>query len=459
MSNIKTLNNEKSKYFKAPRERVIFYRCSLLYIFALYIMPPYFGLENPLFDLTVVRVVIIALLCAIAFDYQRSTDFVDVVLKQKMTWVLFPYVFVVFYTMVLRVDFNAFFNPFIDILCMYLLIYVIKDCVGVDKTLKMLIAFLYILVILGIEESITTVSPFSYLVTLDGIYTGRYIRGGHYRIMGNCIHSLGYGLLLMSAMPLAGYDIKEKTFNVYRRPLLLFGIIANVFLTGSRSSLGVVFLCYGMMFILSDRKYLKRNCLYTFAGIIVGTGIIVLLQPTGAGKYIMLQITSLVDTIFNTSFSVKYGANLEQLGQSAAYRDLLKKVFKVKWLNPVLGIGRKRAFLCEIDGLVVASIDSFYIADYIRYAYPGMISYIVYLVYMGVVMLKDMIRTRSALIRTLFIGAVSYCVHLYIADSLMTMKYLYVLFAIYICCDKTPYVAAEKSRYFKKRKSRYVKKG
>lgn len=459
MRSIKSVNYETSKYLKAPREKALFYRCSLVYIFALYIMPPYFGLENPLFDLTVVRVMIMALLCAIAFDYQRSKDFVNNVIKDRANLALLPYIIVVTYTMLLRADFNAFFNPFIDILSMYLLIYVIKDCVGVEKALKMVMVFIYILVILGIVEAITRVSPFSYLVTLDGIYTGRYIRGGHYRIMSNCIHSLGYGLLLMTAMPLAGYDIKKKTFNVYRRPLLLFGIIVNVFLTGSRSSLGVVFLCYGMMFVFTDRAYIKRNCLSTVFGVVALAIIIILLQPTSMGEYIMLQITSLIDTIFDTTFSVKYGADLTQLGQSSAYRELLKKVFKVDWLNPFLGIGRKRAFLSEIDGLVVASIDSFYIAEYVRYAYPGMISYIFYLAYMGIKMIVDIFKTRSALIRALFIGAVCYCAHLYIADSLMTMKYLYILFAIYLCCEKEPYIAPEKTKYFVKRKSKYVKKG
>ena len=74
-------------------------------------------------------------------------------------------------------------------------------------------------------------------------------------------------------------------------------------------------------------------------------------------------------------------------------------------------------------------------------------------------MIVDIFKTRSALIRALFIGAVCYCAHLYIADSLMTMKYLYILFAIYLCCEKEPYIAPEKTKYFVKRKSKYVKKG
>ena len=166
----------------------------------------------------------------------------------------------------------------------------------------------------------------------------------------------------------------------------------------------------------------------------------------------------MIDSFFDTQFSLKYGAYLTQLGQCAAYRDLLHQVFKVGWLNPFLGIGRKRAFSSEVNGLVVQSIDNFYIAEYIRYAYPGMLSYIAVVVYMIYEMLRDVVKTHSALIRTLLIGSVCYCIHLYIADSLQTLKYLYILFALYICADKTPFTPDEKGKYFGKRELKYVKK-
>ncbi len=447
-----------SKYLKPPRERLVFYRCAIGYIFMLYVMPQYFGIPNPIFDLTVVRISIVVLLVFIFFDYDRSKTFVNIIAKEKMSWALLPYMFVLLYTMVLRADINALLNPLIELLEMYLLIYIIKDCIGVDKVIKIIIAFIYLLIILGFVESFTKVSPFSYLVTIDGIYTGRYIRGGHYRVMSSCIHSLGYGLLLMTAMPFAGYDVEKKEFNIFRRPLLLIGIIINIFNTGSRSSLGVMFLILALMLFLSDKKYFKNNILITCVAVVLFAAVTFSLQSTSIGKYILLQLTSLVDSLFDTQFSVKYGANYEQLVQSKAYRELLKEIFHVEWLNPFLGIGRKRAFTSLVNGKAVLSIDNFYIAEFVRYAYPGMWAYIFFLVYMGIRMLIDLYKTRSPVIKVMFIGAIGYCVHLYIADSLQTLKYLYVLFAIYICCDKSPYVPESKGRYFEKRKSKYVKK-
>jgi predicted PurR-regulated permease PerM len=213
-----------------------------------------------------------------------------------------------------------------------------------------------------------------------------------------------------------------------------------------------------LMIILSDKEYHRKNLLVVVSSITAFVVIVFVLQGTSFGKYVLLQITSLIDSFLHTQLSVKYGGDTTQLGQSASYRKLLQQVFHVSWLNPILGIGRKRAFSSEINGLVVQSIDNFYIAEYIRYAYPGMLSYIAIIIYMLYKMLKDAFQTRSALIRTLFIGTVCYCMHLYIADSLQTLKYLYVLFALFICSDKTPFIPQEKGKYFGKRESKYVRK-
>ena len=118
-----------------------------------------------------------------------------------------------------------------------------------------------------------------------------------------------------------------------------------------------------------------------------------MIQGTPPGRYIMLQLTSLVDTLFHTSYSVNYGADISQLRSSSAYRDQLKGIYKLDWLNPILGIGRKRKFSSVVDGHVLISIDNFYIADFIRYAYPGEVSFLFFIFYYGYRMLKDIYKT------------------------------------------------------------------
>lgn len=447
-----TIGKEKSKYFKVPLGDIYFRKLSLAYMFSLYVLPQYFGIPNPLFDLTIVRMTIILLVIFIICDYDRFIDFKKLLVTEKMCLVLIPYFIVLLYTMVLRADINAFLNPFIEFLEMFLLIFIIKDTFGVKRTFEIILGFIYLLAILGVEESITSVSPFSYLVTIDGIYTGRYIRGGHYRVMSSAGHSLGYGLMLITAIPFAAYDQDKDELNIFRRPVLLGLLVFNTFMTGSRSSLGVAAGELLALFILSDIKYIKRNSIILSTVVVIFAFLTFVLQKTSFGSYVMLQITSLVDSVFDTQYSVKYGANLQQMIQSKAYRKLLKRIFHVKWLNPILGIGRKRGFRSLVDGRKVESIDNFYIAEYVRYAYPGMLSYILFLAYMGLRMLYDIYKTHSAMIRMCFIGAVFYALHLYVADSLQTLKYLYVLFALYVCTEKKDFVP-------EKDPCKYIKRG
>lgn len=449
---VENVKNNKSKYFKESLERQWFRKVGLAYMFSLYVLPQYFGIANPLFDLTIVRITIIVAVIFIINDKERTASFKQIIVTEKMGLVLIPYFMVLLYTMVLRVDINAFLNPFIEFLEMYLLIYIIRDTFGFKQSVKIFLGFIYLLVILGVIESITSVSPFSYLVTIKGIYTGRYLRGGHYRIMSNAGHSLGYGLMLITALPFAAYDYEKEELNIFRRPVFLGLLIFNIFMTGSRSTLGVAFGEIFAIFLLSDFKYIKHNTMLLLSSFTIFAFLTFVLQRTSFGSYVMLQITSLVDSLFDTTYSVKYGANYLQLRQSKAYRDLLKRIFHVEWLNPILGIGRKRGFKSMVDGKRIASIDNFYIAEYVRYAYPGMVSYILFLVYMGLRMAYDIYKTHSAAIRMVFIGSVFYCLHLYIADSLQTFKYLYVLFALYLCVDKKEYVPA-------KDPCKYIKRG
>ncbi len=455
---ILAIGNEKSKYIKNTKELNAFRKIAVGYVFSLYVLPQYFGLPNPVFDLTAVRIMIILVFALVVSDYERNKHFWGVIFKEKIGLLLIPYIVVLTYTMVLRVDINAFLNPIIEIIEMYLLIYLIKETFGIDDFIRLIMVFIYLLVFLGFVEIVTGTTPFVYLKTINGIYTGRFVRGGHYRIMSCASHSLGYGLMLVTMLPFSGYDVDTKEYNVFRRPILLLLLMVNVFQTGSRSTLGVAFGEIAFMFILSDRKYLKANVVYLATSFVTFCLVLAATFKTSFGNYIMLQLTSLIDSVFDTSYSVAYGADILQLRQSKAYRELLKEIYHVDWVNPILGLGRQRGFRSLVNGRVVKSIDNFYIAEFLRYAYPGEISYIAFLVLTMLGMLRDIIKTRSGIIRMCLIGSVMYCLNIKVVDSLQTLKYLYVLFAIYVCADKTPYVPQKnKSRYFKKEKMYFAR--
>ena len=179
-------------------------------------------------------------------------------------------------------------------------------------------------------------------------------------------------------VPFSCFNVEKMELNIMANPLLFIMLTLNIVFTGSRSTLSVFFVEIFLIFIFSSKM---RKKYFIFGGIIVLIFVVLFLMAfrnTGIAQYILLQISTIADELFGTEFSMKYGASLTDLSSSSNYRDQLKYIFQVDWLNPLLGLGRKRAFACEINGSFIQSVDNFYIAEFVRYAYPGMILYTVF---------------------------------------------------------------------------------
>jgi hypothetical protein len=446
----------ESKYIKTSRVIVAFPYVSAAFFFTLYVLPQYFGLPVPLFDFTVLRIMIILMFFFVLSIKDKKQQFFALVAKAPFSIVLIPYLLVLTYTMILRTDVNAFLNPAIELISFYLLIYVIQHGIGVNKTLRYILIFSYILASLGLIEYVLQRSPFSYLETIKGIYSGRFIRSGYYRIMGPSIHSLGYGLILITMVPIVCYDIEKEEINILKHKILFVMVALNIFFTGSRSTLSVFLLEVAMLALLSNRTNKKKLILIGGFFAAVCIAFLFVFQNTSVAKYILLQITSVLDELLGTTYSVKYGADIEALGSSSNYREQLKYIFQVDWLNPLVGLGRKKDFSCEINGSFIRSVDSFYIAEYIRYAYPGMICYLAFLFYFLIRMLKNCIRRKSQISKMLFIGSLCYCINIIWLDSNQTLKYLYILFAIFVSLQMNG-SDGNKERGKKKLHSKYIK--
>jgi len=424
-----------SKYVKPAKEQKVFESAAVLFLFTLFVVPQYFGIRLFLFDLTLLRLMVLLITFMIFADSSRKNDFAALIWNAGFTKVMLFYLVVITYTMVLRADINAFLNPVIEIFTFYLLIYIIKYVLGVDRVIYYLICFTYLLCVLGMVEYVMGKSPFSYLETIEGIYTGQFVRSGHYRIMGPGIHSLGYGLQLISIAPFICIDLENKKVDFLMRPALLILISTNVLLTGSRSTL-VVFsmeLCLLLVFQNKVKKkelFLKIIIIFISAALLLG-----IFYKTSIAQYVMLQLTTMVDEIFGTAYSDYYGASKNALSDSSDYREQLKYIFTLDWLNPILGIGRMRSFSVEMNDFYIHSIDNFYIAEYIRYAYPGLLAYIFFVGYFVCDMLKKIVKTHGAICKILLIGSVCYLINLFWMDSLQTLKYLYILFAVFWCVD------------------------
>ena len=68
-------NTKKSKYISNKREESVFQLMAVLFLVAQIVMPPYFGIPVPGFDLTAIRMMIIVLLFLICIDKDKLYDF------------------------------------------------------------------------------------------------------------------------------------------------------------------------------------------------------------------------------------------------------------------------------------------------------------------------------------------------------------------------------------------------
>ena len=456
------MHSGSTKYIKPAREHKLFYMAVVGFLFTMYVLPQYFGIPFPLFDLTALRIMIILLVVLILGENNRWNDFVGVILREPVGLVLLPYLFVIGYTMVLRVDINAFLNPFIEIMTFYLVIYVIRYCLGIEKTVQLLIGFMYVITFLGVVEYVMGRSPFSYFETISGIYTGQFVRSGNYRIMSSAVHSLGYGLILVTMVPFACIDLEKNEINLLKRPVLLILIVTNAFLCGSRSTLSVVMIAVVLLMFMGHKSQTKRLILVGGMALVAFCGFLVVFHNSSIGQYIMLQITSILDSLLGTELSVAYGADISALSSSSNYRDQLKYIFTLDWLNPFLGIGRSKGLRAEINGSYIKSVDDFYIAEYIRYAYPGLFAYGAFLLYCLFNAWKKGMKGKHALAKGITVGMWCYMLNLKWVDSLQTLKYFYLLAAIVICMPSEKPVKEKKegvSKYIKRRSKDEVENG
>lgn len=424
--------------FITDREQThAFYKVSILFTFAYFTLPQYFGIQVAGFDFTAQRICML-ILCLYIFDSgKRVQELWKIIVTCKYTPFIALYMFVLLYTAVYRGNVNTFLYSFIEFFCMYLLIYIIRDVFGVERFVKILLKFIYVLCILGIFEYIFQKSFFSYLEMIPGLFTGGMIRSGSYRIMGPCNHSLGYGLLLVTVVPFACIDFVNNKLNLLENKFLFLLIGVNVFLTGSRSTLAV-FALEVILFILFSSKEKRRKVILNFAVIIVVTAVLLLCtQNLAFSRYILMQVWSVIDELFGTEYAVNYGASVTTLANSSDYRDLLPKIFTLNWLNPIVGRGSVYQMSVNIEGRYIKSIDNFYVAQYIRFAYPGLITYLLLLLSVLINMLVSWKKTKFGPFCCVLIGCICYFINLWWVDTLQTIKYVYILFAIYEVLSKS----------------------
>lgn len=409
--------------------KLLYYLLALLVI-TNWVVPPYFGIHIG-FDFTVTRVLNILILGYFLFNRKAGAHFIKSMLEVQIMPFLALYMFVMVYTTILRVNINTFFLNFLDILTYYMIFYAARYVIGIRKVFNWTIGCSWFLALYGILEYILKFSPMiRFMRTLPMIVFESY-RSGQYRIMGPCGHSIGYGMLLLFLIALACVDFDRDEVFLFKRPVLIVLLLLNVFLTGSRSTLGLAALEALLIIIFTKGNRKVTTVWYIVVALIAFIVFVIAVYNTSLGRYIMMQITSVLDEVLGTSFSANYGADTTWLQQSTSYRDKLPLIFKLDWLNPLLGRGANARFTFEVGGSYLKSLDNYYVALYVRYAYPGLIATVLIHLMSVVYMMKSGHNYKSGLCFLCGISIVIYSINLYWVDYLMTTKFMYIVMAIY----------------------------
>lgn len=409
--------------------KLLYFLCAFLLITDI-VMPQYFGVHLG-YDITCTRLANILILLYMLLNPPIFGHFIHTILKCSLLIPMLMYLMVCAYTMVLRVDVNAFFLVFLEMLTLCMLIYGIRYVIGYKRAFEWLIKSSYFLGFLGIADFLYGKSlMLQFLSTIPSAVTNLY-RSGHYRIMGPCGHALAYGLFLVLLIAVACVDLEKNEVYFFKRPFLIVLLYVNVFLTGSRSTLGIAVLEAFLIIVFSNRKNVKKTIIFLVLAIVALSFFLLLFHDSYIGNYILMQITSVVDQLLGTDYAAMFGAETVRLQNSEDYRKMLPQIFTLDWLNPIVGRGVSRSFGAEINGYFIQSIDNYYVSQYIKYAYPGMITYIIFIISVLIAMIAAIRKYKSALFKMLFVGTVCYFINLWWLDALQTLKYEYIIIALF----------------------------
>ena len=114
---------------------------NMFLLIALIVMPQYFGIHLG-YDITCSRFSNILLIIYALLQYRVLNLFIKNFLKCSITIPLMIYLFVTIYTMIYRININAFMLVFFELLTMYMLIFAIRYVIGIRKTIKIIIGIM-----------------------------------------------------------------------------------------------------------------------------------------------------------------------------------------------------------------------------------------------------------------------------------------------------------------------------
>lgn len=402
------------------------------YLFCLFVMPTYFGVRLGFFDLTAFRLFEVLLLVGILKNQKRQTDFIRLFKSCPNNIFIFSYMFVVVYTNLIHPSINTIFYWITNgLLVIYCTAYLIIYEYGIEGFLGKLRKFAWILGIISPLELVAGRPPFAIFDTLNKIGDASRMRFGSVRIAGNCTTANGYALYLMILFPIMCYDWEKKRIDLGKNKWLLILLAVNIFLTGSRLTIGTLVLGFLLCFLMQQRSQMQAVLGTLAVAVPILLLLFILFQDTGIVRSILRIFFSAVDEVLNTNFAVQYGAAADTLYNSSYYRELLwKNTIGGDWLNPWLGRGGNYSFGMYIEGYNIASCDNFYVGQYITYAWPGVITWLLMSASFLAQAVRSWVRKKRILLWVIIVSIICYFIGLWYLDQLQTFPIMMSFFGM-----------------------------
>lgn len=333
------------------------------------------------------------------------------------------------YTAVLVPDFNTFFSFFVDnFLMFYLFLYVMKNCLSLNKIISIVTICLYVVTIFGVVEFLTSINVFTQFSLSNTDVIDVSYRDDSLRIRGPYGHALAYGMVMLLLFPITCYRENDNCIDLFKNKCLLILIALSMFFTGARSGIGLFLIELVVLYLLTGKKYRTPQLLYTVIIVIACSGIVYFLGNTEFVQYLFRQFFYIIDQWFGTNHSLQYGGDASIKASSIA-RDRIWKIPFSDNVNLWLGKGVSNHDVFVIDGWKVVSIDCYYVRVYVAYGIGGIIALLlVVATFMrrsisGYVHLKNMGIVAAA------IAGIAYLANLLYVDELSTFRLFLMLVA------------------------------
>lgn len=400
------------------------------FLFSIFVLPSYFGIRMGFFDLTAFRLFEIFLLVLIWKKQTRREDFLRMIRKCPHTIYILIYFAIVAVTNLYHPSISTIFYWLMNgVLVFFLVAYLVINEYGLEGFLRRIRFYTWFLCLISPLELLIRRPPFSILDTLGK--SNMAVRFGAIRVMGNCTTSNGYAMYLIVLLPFICYDIKTKHINILKNIWLVLLLLLNVFLTGSRLSVGTGILTLVLLVIMQDKRAALKFFLTVPLILPVVAAALYLLRETPFANSVLLAFFSAFDEIFNTSYAVHFGADPMLLYNSSHYREVLvRETFGGNWLNPLVGRGGNYNFSMYVEGYFINSVDNFYVGQFITYAYPGLIAWLLMSATFLVSAIRIFIRKHSFLMWAAIVSIICYFISLWYLDQLQTFPIMFAVFGL-----------------------------